>query len=79
MYSKIITRAADLTIQGNTKPMRFLAEPLQVAMENGARKAPIRLENKQNFLEVSNEIVERVDPVSFSDPMTVAMKALGRT
>jgi len=69
----------DLSIQGNIKPMRSLAEPLQVAMDNGARKALIPLENKRNFLEVSGEIVERVDPVFFSDPMTAAMKALGIT
>lgn len=58
---------------------RRLAEPLQVAMDNGARKALIPLENKRNFLEVSGDIVERVDPVFFSDPMTAAMKALGMT
>ena len=29
--------------------------------------------------EVSGDIVERVDPVFFSDPMTAAMKALGMT
>jgi hypothetical protein len=69
----------DLSIQGNIKPMRSLAEPLQVAMDNGARKALIPLENKRNFLEVSGEIVERVDPVFFSDPMTAAMKALSMT
>jgi ATP-dependent Lon protease len=59
--------------------MRSLSEPLQVAMDNGARKALIPLENKRNFLEVSGEIVERFDPVFFSDPMTAAMKALGIT
>jgi ATP-dependent Lon protease len=69
----------DLSIQGNIKPMRSLAEPLQVAMDNGARKALIPLENKRNFLEVSGDIVERVDPVFFSDPMTAGMKALGMT
>jgi ATP-dependent Lon protease len=69
----------DLSIQGNIKPMRSLAEPLQVAMDNGARKALIPLENKRNFLEVSGDIVERVDPIFFSDPMTAAMKALGMT
>ena len=69
----------DLSIQGNIKPMRSLAEPLQVAMDNGARKALIPLENKRNFLEVSGEIVERVDPIFFSDPMTAAMKALSMT
>ena len=69
----------DLSIQGNIKPMRSLAEPLQVAMDNGARKALIPLENKRNFLEVSGDIVERVDPIFFSDPIMAAMKALGIT
>src|SRR3954467_14820336 len=69
----------DLSIQGNIKAVRSLAEPLQVAMDNGARRALVPLENKRNFLEVSGDIVERVDPVFFSDPMTAAMKALGLT
>lgn len=69
----------DLSIQGNIKTVRTLSEPLQVAMDNGARRALIPLENKRNFLEVSGDIVERVDPVFFSDPMTAAMKALGMT
>lgn len=69
----------DLSIQGNIKSVRSLAEPLQVGMDNGARRALIPLENKRNFLEVSGDIVERVDPVFFSDPMTAAMKGLGMT
>ena len=67
----------DLSIQGNLKAVRSLAEPLQVGMDNGARRALVPLENKRHFLEVSGDIVERVDPVFFSDPMTAAMKALG--
>ena len=67
----------DLSIQGNIKALRTLAEPLQVGMDNGARRALVPLENKRNFLDVSGDIVERVDPVFFSDPMTAAMKALG--
>ncbi|HZU11368.1 MAG TPA: S16 family serine protease [Chloroflexota bacterium] len=67
----------DLTIQGNIKPLRSLVEPLQVAMDNGARRALIPIENKRNFLDVSSDIVEQVDPVFYSDPVTAAMKALG--
>ena len=51
----------------------------QVAMDNGARRALVPLENKRNLLEVSGDIVEHVDPIFFSDPMTAAMKALGMT
>ena len=69
----------DLSIQGNIKAVRSLTEPLQVGMDNGARRALIPLENKRNFLEVSGDIMERVDPIFFSDPMTAAMKALGMT
>jgi ATP-dependent Lon protease len=56
-----------------------LVEPLQVAMDNGARRALVPLESKRDFLEVSADIVERVNPIFFSDPMTAAMKALGMT
>lgn len=66
----------DLSIQGNIKAVRTLAEPLQVSMDNGARRALVPLENKRNFLEVSGEIVERVDPVFFSDPLMAALKSL---
>ena len=67
----------DLSIQGNIKAVRSLAEPLQVGMDNGARRALIPIENKRHFLDVSADIMERVDPVFYSDPMTAAMKALG--
>ena len=69
----------DLSIQGNIKALCSLVEPLQVGMDNGARRALIPLENKRNFLEVSGDIVERVDPIFFPDPMTAAMIALGLT
>lgn len=69
----------DLSIQGNIKSMRSLTEALQIGMENGARRALIPLENKRNFLEVSGDIMERVDPIFYSDPTTAAMKSLGMT
>jgi ATP-dependent Lon protease len=67
----------DLSVQGNIKGLRSLVEPLQVAMDNGARRALIPLENKRNFLEVAGEIMEHVDPIFFGDPKTAAFKALG--
>ncbi|MGA7497919.1 MAG: protease Lon-related BREX system protein BrxL [Isosphaeraceae bacterium] len=69
----------DLSIQGNIKAVKSLSEPLQVGMDNGARRALIPLENKRSFLEVSGDVVERVDPIFYADPMTAAMKGLGMT
>ncbi|MFQ5794764.1 MAG: protease Lon-related BREX system protein BrxL [Candidatus Bipolaricaulia bacterium] len=85
IYSAIKKQAAlpgllvlgDLSIQGNIKAVRFLAEPLQMGMDNGARRALIPIENKRHFLDVSADIVERVDPIFYSDPLIAAMKTLG--
>jgi ATP-dependent Lon protease len=67
----------DMSVQGNVKPMRSLTEPLQVANDNGARRALIPIENKRNFLDVPADVVEHVDPVFYGDPRTAAMKVLG--
>src|SRR6266545_2290138 len=67
----------DLSIQGNIKAVRSLAEPLRMGMDNGARRALIPIENKRHFLDVSADIMERVDPIFYGDPFTAAMKALG--
>jgi ATP-dependent Lon protease len=67
----------DMSIQGNLKGIKSLSEPLQLGMDNGAKRAMIPIENKRSFLEVSADIVEQVDPVFFGDPKQAAMKALG--
>ncbi|MCL4299583.1 MAG: protease Lon-related BREX system protein BrxL [Anaerolineae bacterium] len=67
----------DLSIQGNLKAVRSLVEPLQIAMDNGARRTLIPIENKRHFLDVPADIMERVDPIFYGDPLTAAVKALG--
>jgi ATP-dependent Lon protease len=69
----------DLSVQGNIKGLRLLVEPLEVAMDNGAKRSLIPLENKRNYLEVTGDIMEHVDPIFCGDPKTAAFKALGLT
>ncbi len=66
----------DISIQGNIKPVRSLAEPLQIARDNGAKRALVPLENKRNFLEISGDIIEHVDLIFYSDPITATMKSM---
>jgi ATP-dependent Lon protease len=66
-----------MSVQGQLKPLRSLTEPLRVAMDNGAKRALIPIENKRTFLEVSADIVEHVDPIFFGEPKVAAIKALG--
>lgn len=67
----------DMSIQGNIKPVRSLTEPLQVAMDNGAKRALIPIENKRQFLEVNPDVLEHVDPIFYGDLRQAAFKALG--
>ena len=67
----------DMSIQGNIKPVSSLMEPLQVAMDNGARRALIPIENKRSFFDVSAEVLENVDPIFYGEVKQAAFKALG--
>jgi ATP-dependent Lon protease len=67
----------DMSIQGNLKPARSLMEPLQVAMDNGAKRALIPIENKRNFLDVSADVLENIDPIFYGDVQAAGFKALG--
>jgi ATP-dependent Lon protease len=58
----------DLSVKGAIKALRTLVEPLQVGMDNGARRVLIPTENKRHFLEVPEEVVARVDPIFYADP-----------
>jgi ATP-dependent Lon protease len=67
----------EMTIQGNVLPVRGLTDALRVIMDNGAKKVLIPLANKRDFLEVPGEIVEKVDPIFYSEPLQAALKAVG--
>ena len=67
----------DMSVLGTVKGVRSLVEPLQVAADNGARKVLIPTENKRSFMEVSAEVLEKVDPIFYGDVKSAAFKALG--
>jgi ATP-dependent Lon protease len=67
----------DMSIQGNIKEPRSLTEILQLALDNGVKRALLPIANKRQFLDVSSDILEHVDPVFYGDPKAAAFKALG--
>ena len=69
----------DMSIQGNIKAMRSLTEPLQVAMDNGAKRVLVPIENKRQFMDVNADVLEAVDPIFYGDVRQAAFKALGLT
>jgi ATP-dependent Lon protease len=46
-------------------------------MDNGAKRALIPIENKRNFLDVSGDVLENIDPIFYGDLRAAGFKALG--
>jgi ATP-dependent Lon protease len=46
-------------------------------MDNGAKRAPILVENKRDLLDFSAEILEHMDSIFYGDPKAAVMKVLG--
>ena len=67
----------EMTIQGNIIATRSLLEPLQMIMDNGGKKVLIPISNKRQLFEVPGDLLERVDPVFYSEPLAAALKAIG--
>ena len=54
-----------------------LAEPLQLAMDNGAKRALIPLENKRSFLKVTGAVVETSTRYFLATPRRPRSRHLG--
>lgn len=57
-------------------PFSEKLEPLQVAIDNGAKKVLLPIESKRQFLEVSGDIMVKVDLIFYEGPQTAAVKAI---
>jgi ATP-dependent Lon protease len=66
----------DLTIQGNLKGVTSIAEPLQVALENGALRALVPISNKSQFGALPEETVEKLDIIFYGDVDRATLKAI---
>ncbi|GIK53436.1 MAG: hypothetical protein BroJett014_24090 [Planctomycetota bacterium] len=64
----------EMTIHGNILPVRSLVKPLQIIMDNSAKRVLIPTGNRRQFLEVLPDILESVDPISYSEPLAAALR-----
>jgi ATP-dependent Lon protease len=67
----------EMTIQGNVLPVRSLVEPLQIIMDNGGRRVMVPTSNRRQVMDIPPDILERVDPIFYSEPLAAALKSLG--
>ena len=52
-------------------------ERLQLALEAGAKRILIPSENKRDIADVPDEVLNRLQPVFYTDPMHAAIRAMG--
>ena len=67
----------ETSIHGSLLKVPALAERLQLAMDNGAKRVLIPSENKRDFADVPSDVLDKLQIISFSDPVSAAFRAMG--
>ena len=52
-------------------------ERLELARDSGGRRVLIPSENKRDLADVPDEVLDRLQPVFYSDPLNAAIRAMG--
>lgn len=66
----------EITVQGGVLPVRDLAECVQLARENGARRILIPITNAKDIPQIPPEILSGLELAFYSDPKDCLLKAL---
>lgn len=72
-----VTTPSRSSLRGGLQPVGSLTERLQLAMDNGARRVLLPLENKRDFLDVPGDVLDKLQIIFYSDPSNAAFRAMG--
>lgn len=67
----------EMSIHGSLLKVPALAERLQLAMNNGAKRVLIPSENKRDFADIPSDVLDKLQIIFFSDPVNAAFRAMG--
>lgn len=67
----------EMSLRGGVSRVGSLTERLQLAMDNGAKRVLIPLENKRDFVDIPGEVLDKLQIIFYSDPANAAFRALG--
>lgn len=65
------------SIHGSLMRADSLAERLQLAMDNGAKRVLLPSENKRDFADIPTDVLDKVQIIFYSDPINAAFRAMG--
>ena len=67
----------EMSIHGTLLKVDKLTERLQLAMDQGAKKVMLPAENKRDFADIPSHILDKLQIIFYSDPITAAFRAMG--
>lgn len=66
----------EMSLRGGLQAVSSLTERLQLAMDNGAQRVLLPLENKRDFIDVPGDVLEKIQITFYSDPVRAAFRAM---
>jgi ATP-dependent Lon protease len=66
----------EMSVQGMLQKVANLAERLELASDSGARRVLVPSENKRDLANVPDAVLDRLQPVFYSDPLNAAIRAM---
>jgi ATP-dependent Lon protease len=69
--------AGEMSVKGLLQKVPNLAERMELALDAGAKRLLIPSENKRDLGDVPDEVLNRIQPVFYMDPLNAAIRAMG--
>jgi ATP-dependent Lon protease len=67
----------EMSLRGGLMKMDLLTERLQLAMDNGAKKVLLPIENKRDLVDVPGDVLDKLQIIFYSEPINAAFRAMG--
>jgi ATP-dependent Lon protease len=69
--------AGEMSVKGLLQRVANLPERLELARDSGAKRVLVPSENKRDLADVPDELLNRLQPVFYTDPINAAIRAMG--
>jgi len=67
----------EMSLRGGLLKVGSLTERLQLAMDNGAKRVLLPSENKRDFADIPSDVLDKLQIIFYSDPVSAAFRAMG--
>jgi ATP-dependent Lon protease len=69
--------AGEMSVRGLLQKAGSLPERLEMTLDAGGKKMLVPSENKRDLADVPDEVLNKLQPVFYTDPLNAAVRAMG--